>query len=125
MKALGKKFPKIIFFTADMLPTDEEITQAEEIGAGVVFRNSKFVPENPNPGQIEECEGVAGMVPESYAKKYKTVGKVVKAQVAETQTPPAPPAAPAAPEVPAAPPAPPAPASNEGWGATPPAPPAA
>ncbi len=86
MKALGKKFPKTIYFLNDMLATDKEMAAAEKIGPGVVFRNAQYVPANPNPGQIEECDAVAGAVPPAYAAKYKTVGE--KSAKTESETPP-------------------------------------
>lgn len=132
MKALGKKFPKVLFFTKDMLPSEEEMDAAGAIGPGVVFRNSQYVPENPNPGQIEECEAVAGNVPAAYAAKYPMADSKPVVPAAEIppapvdpEIPPAPvvPEAPAAPEVPFAPPVipeAPQPAANDGWSTTPP-----
>lgn len=70
-KATNGRFAKVIFFIADLQPTDAEMAAAGEIGPGVVFRNAMYVPENPSPGSIEVCDFVAGdNIPKPYADRF-------------------------------------------------------
>jgi hypothetical protein len=62
--SIGK--PKIIFFLRNGMPENDEVEAAKEIadkGAQVVFRVGKYVPTD---GAYEECDGVAGEVPDRY-----------------------------------------------------------
>lgn len=69
--AKNRRFPKVLFFIADFQPNDEEMAAAGDIGPGVVFRNASYVPENPSPGSIEECDFVAGdVIPKPYADRF-------------------------------------------------------
>lgn len=68
------KFPKVLFFIGDFSPTDNEMNAAQEIGPGVVFRNANFVPANPAPGQIEQCDAIYALdearLPKPYSAKF-------------------------------------------------------
>lgn len=68
------KFPKVLFFIGDFAPTDDEMNAAQEIGPGVVFRNANFVPANPAPGQIEQCDAIFALdearLPKPYSAKF-------------------------------------------------------
>lgn len=55
-------YPKVLFFINGMAPTDEQVTQANEYGPGVVFRNAAMVGDEP----IEDADAVAGDVPQRY-----------------------------------------------------------
>jgi len=72
------KFPKIIYFIRDGVPTDEEMKDAYRYGGGVVFRNASFVPA---AGCLESCEGVAGSVPGRYAAKFPPAQEALSAYV--------------------------------------------
>jgi len=58
---------KIIYFVSGHHPTSEQFEEAAEIRGHVVFRNAHKVPAG---GALEECDGVAGDVPQVYADKY-------------------------------------------------------
>lgn len=58
---------KVLFFIADFVPTEDEKAAAAQIKANVVFRNARFVSIEDG---LEPCDGVAGKVPEQYAKAY-------------------------------------------------------
>ena len=53
---------KILFFTVGPVPTDVERSEAAKIVGNVVFRNAKFAGGD----SIEQCDGVAGLVPDNY-----------------------------------------------------------
>lgn len=55
---------KIIYFIAGMSPTDEEKEDAEKIGTSI-FRNASKYSEVTS---TENCDFVAGLVPEIYSK---------------------------------------------------------
>jgi hypothetical protein len=61
------KLPVILFFISSATPSMDEFKQAHSMKAQVKFRNSTKVP---NEGSLEPCDGVAGDVPERYAKTY-------------------------------------------------------
>lgn len=144
---IWNKFPRIIFFLKGMEATVEEMREAIKYGTNVVFRNSTHI----NPAHnVEDCDGVAGAVPECYSTKFKHAEQVVgdffdkiereigakspasdpAVQAAASAPGPAnadaPPAAPAPapasqpPAPPATPPAP--PVGSAGWGPNPAAP---
>lgn len=56
------KQPKILFFIDGPVPTDAERLEAFDLQAQVAFRNAQHVTRVD-----EECDGVAGAVPEAYA----------------------------------------------------------
>ena len=66
---------KILFFVDGVAPTPEDYEAASKLTAQVVFRNATVVPPE---GALEECDGVAGAVPEAYAK-LPTAEEAVKA----------------------------------------------
>lgn len=53
-----------LYFIKGAVPTAEDISESEELSGRVVFRNSSVVTESDS---IEECDFVAGNVPESYS----------------------------------------------------------
>ena len=53
---------KILFFINGPVPTEAEREQAAQIVGNVVFRNAKFADGE----SCEQCDGVAGSVPENY-----------------------------------------------------------
>lgn len=61
-----RKFPRILFFINGPLPTEEQQNEALEYGFNVAFRNADLISAD---GCREECDGVAGEVPERYADK--------------------------------------------------------
>ena len=56
---------KILFFVDGVAPTPEDYEAASKLTAQVVFRNARAVPSE---GALEECDGVAGKVPPTYAE---------------------------------------------------------
>lgn len=67
-----KNFPRILFFIAGSTPTDEEFEAAQKYLPNMAFRNAAFVDASASVGSLEHCDGVAGMVPEVYAKNRPT-----------------------------------------------------
>lgn len=53
----------VLFFIADIVPTDAERAAAEKAGTAR-FRNAKLAVND----SIEKCDAVAGLVPEAYKK---------------------------------------------------------
>lgn len=65
--------PKVLYFIAGMRPTQAVLDDAAKYGPGVAFRNaSLIVPEGP----IEDCDAVAGAVPDNYAAALPNVADV-------------------------------------------------
>ena len=56
---------KILYFVDGVSPTPEDFEAASKMQAQVVFRNARAVPPE---GALEECDGVAGKVPPTYAE---------------------------------------------------------
>lgn len=73
----------ILFFINGVLPTDKDRAAAAELEqfAYVRFRNASAVPTEQHA--LEICDGVAGDVPEIYAKRFPTAEKAIKAKEAE------------------------------------------
>lgn len=67
-----KNFPRILFFIAGATPTDDEFEAAQKYLPNMAFRNAAFVPPDATVGSLEQCDGVAGLVPEIYAKNRAT-----------------------------------------------------
>jgi hypothetical protein len=69
MRSVGQ-LPLILFFVNGMTPTESDAAAASEItGARVVFRNALMV--DPDGAEaLEECDGVAGAVPERYQNAF-------------------------------------------------------
>lgn len=63
------KMPFILFFIAGMIPTAQELQQRSKLRGQIGMRNASKV--DPNHA-CEPCDGVAGAVPEQYAKKFPT-----------------------------------------------------
>lgn len=78
-----RKFPQILFFIASTMATDKENDEAFEMGPNVAFRNASLVATE---GALEECDGVAGLVPARYEAKYPTAHEAIqKWQTAEME----------------------------------------
>jgi hypothetical protein len=56
---------KILYFVDGVSPTPEDFEAASKLTAQVVFRNAQAVPAE---GALEECDGVAGAIPPTYAE---------------------------------------------------------
>lgn len=67
-----RRASKVLFFVNGAMPTEAEYAAAEAIGPGCVFRNArKIVPGAP----LENCDAVAGAVPEDYAEIFPVAGE--------------------------------------------------
>ena len=71
---------KILFFVDGVTPTPEDYEAASKLTAQVVFRNARAVPPE---GALEECDGVAGKVPPTYAEAYPEADEAIKAHAAK------------------------------------------
>ena len=71
---------KILFFVDGVAPTPEDYEAASKLTAQVVFRNARAVPPE---GALEECDGVAGKVPPTYAEAYPEADEAIKAHAAK------------------------------------------
>ena len=71
---------KILFFVDGVAPTPEDYEAASKLTAQVVFRNARAVPSE---GALEECDGVAGKVPPTYAEAYPEADEAIKAHAAK------------------------------------------
>ena len=71
---------KILFFVDGVAPTPEDYEAASKLTAQVVFRNARAVPSE---GALEECDGVAGKVPPTYAETYPEADEAIKAHAAK------------------------------------------
>jgi hypothetical protein len=96
------KFPRIIYFIQNALPTREDFAAALPYGANTVFRNAGLVDIESN---VEICDGVAGAIPHKY-KSVPDGAVVIRDFIARNAGTP----------VVAAPPSPP---SDAGWGKPP------
>lgn len=77
-----RKYPRILFFVASVMPTDEDFANAEKLGPNVAFRNASMIPEE---GALELCDGVAGLVPARYAETYPTAEDAIGEYEAERE----------------------------------------
>ncbi len=66
------RFPRVLFFTAGMLATEEEENAASKFFPNVSLRNAQMVASMPSSA-LEECDAVAGLVPARYAAVYPDV----------------------------------------------------
>ena len=73
---LSMKPAKILYFVNGTLPTPNDFKKASEISGNVVFRNANFVPNEEHA--LEICDGVAGNVPEIYAKRFPSAEIAVR-----------------------------------------------
>ena len=71
---------KILYFVDGVSPTPEDFEAASKMQAQVVFRNTRAVPPE---GALEECDGVAGKVPPTYAEAYPEADEAIKAHAAK------------------------------------------
>lgn len=77
-----RKYPRILFFVAGVMPTEEDFAAAEKLGPNVSFRNASAVP---NDGALEKCDGVAGKVPARYAEAFPTAEEAIAEYEAEKE----------------------------------------
>lgn len=61
---------KILYFVDGNAPSPEDIQNAASIEGDVLYRNAQIFSEE---SLLEECDGVAGNVPEPYLKKFPLV----------------------------------------------------
>jgi hypothetical protein len=71
---------KILYFVDGVSPTPEDFEAASKLTAQVVFRNARAVPPE---GALEECDGVAGKVPPTYAEACPEADEAIKAHAAK------------------------------------------
>lgn len=71
---------KILYFVDGVSPTPEDFEAASKMQAQVVFRNARAVPPE---GALEECDGVAGKVPPTYAEAYPEADEAIEAHAAK------------------------------------------
>lgn len=67
------RIPRVLFFTASMVPTEDEYAAAAKFAPNVGIRNGQLVADMPM-SPLEECDAVAGpAIPARYAKTYPDV----------------------------------------------------
>ena len=71
---------KILYFVDGVSPTPEDFEAASKMTAQVVFRNARAVPSE---GALEECDGVAGEVPPTYAEACPEAEEAIEAHAAK------------------------------------------
>lgn len=71
---------KILYFVDGVSPTPEDFEAASKMQAQVVFRNARAVPPE---GALEECDGVTGKVPPTYAEAYPEADEAIEAHAAK------------------------------------------
>ena len=69
---------KILFFTNGPAPTAEQLAEANKLNGNICFRNAKYVPAEPHG--LEDCDGVAGDVPDIYSAKYPDAVSAIEAR---------------------------------------------
>ena len=73
---------KILYFIDGPVPTKADYAGAYALAPGnVVYRNSQHVPAEPHA--LEQCDGVAGNVPEIYAKAFPKAEEALAKKKAE------------------------------------------
>lgn len=71
------KPPLVIYFTKDTVPSGDEMREMGLlVPAQVVMRNARYVAAG---GSLERCDGVAGVVPDSYRDAYPTAETAIDA----------------------------------------------
>jgi len=75
------KLAKILFFVEGPAPTAEQLAEALEMTANVMFRNALAVPAEQH--SLEICDGVAGIVPPLYAEAFPTAEAAIAAKTGE------------------------------------------
>lgn len=78
------KQAKILYFVSGPAPTAEQLAEANEMSATVVFRNALAVPAEQH--SLEICDGVAGDVPQLYAEEFPTAEDAINAKAAELKS---------------------------------------
>lgn len=66
---VASRIPFVLFFHRGMNPTDEHMAAASAIGARIGYRNADQVGATAMSA-LEECDGVAGDVPDRYAAAF-------------------------------------------------------
>lgn len=73
IKSGPNRVPRVLFFTAGMVPTEDDYSDAEKFLPNMAFRNAAQVSAMPF-SPLEECDAVAGsVIPERYLKVYPNV----------------------------------------------------
>lgn len=100
---LSMKPAKILYFVDGVAPSADDMIAAAAINGQVCFRNARAIVSE---GALEECDGVAGKVPPTYAKlptaeqAVEKRAKAIAAKAAKVGDSPAPvpPSVPSAPQ---------------------------
>lgn len=73
LKTGPTRVPRVLFFTAGMVPSEDDYADAAKFHPNVAFRNAAQVSAMPM-SPLEECDAVAGgHIPERYRKVYPDV----------------------------------------------------
>lgn len=75
------KLAKILYFVEGPAPTAEQLTEALEMNATVMFRNALAVPAEQH--SLEICDGVAGIVPPLYAAAFHSAEDAIASKASE------------------------------------------
>lgn len=84
---MQEKKVKILYFIEGDVPTPDELEEAKALGTSMFRNASLFDPT----GCLEECDGVAGAVPDKYLDAEVPVARPkakVKAKAKEDEVPP-------------------------------------
>ena len=68
----ANRIPRVLFFVTGNVPTEEQIEDIGRFGPNASFRNALAVAQVAM-SPLEECDAVAGEVPERYAAVYPNV----------------------------------------------------
>lgn len=71
----ANRVPRILYFIEGMNPTDEQKDDIARFGPNAAFRNAHQVGAVAM-SPLEECDAVAGAVPDRYAKVYPNISDV-------------------------------------------------
>lgn len=69
-----RRYPQILFFIAGTMPTAKDEADALMLGPNVSFRNASLIVP---AATLEKCDGVAGCVPECYAKAFPSAEEAI------------------------------------------------
>lgn len=75
------KLAKILYFVEGPGPTADQLAEALEMSATVMFRNALAVPSEPH--SLELCDGVAGIVPPLYAERFPSAEVAISVKAGE------------------------------------------
>lgn len=68
----ANRIPRILYFIEGMVPSQDDIDDISRFGPNAAFRNANLVAA-VGMSSLEECDAVAGKVPDRYAKVYPNV----------------------------------------------------